>query len=266
MSASLARLRKALGDELFIRAQGAMMPTPRALRLAPGIRVALAQLDETLTEHTPFDPKASKHTFTLASTDYTSFVLAAPLARMLGTLAPNVDLRIVGYDKNDIPELLLRGAIDVALGTFRPPPDRAVRKALYIERFVGLARRHHPALRRGRMSVEAWLAAPHALVSVRRDARGAVDDALAARGLKRRTALVLPHMLVLPRILQTSDLVASVPARLADEVAGVELTAFELPIAVPSWTVEMLWTPATRKDRAAAWLRARIVEVASRLT
>ena len=47
-SAALARLRKALGDELFVYAGGVMQPTPAARRLAPGLRAALAQLREPL--------------------------------------------------------------------------------------------------------------------------------------------------------------------------------------------------------------------------
>jgi len=256
MSAALARLRRALGDELFVRARGAMLPTPRALALAPGVSRALADLRQTLRSETRFDPRTTARTFYIASTDYTSFVIAPPLQRDVAVSAPKVDLRFVGYDKDDIPELVDRGAIDLAFGTFRPPPARAVHQKLCAERFVGLARKGHPLLRRRKIDVASWAAASHALVSVRRDARGAVDDTLAGHGLSRRVALVLPHMLALPRILETTDLVATVPERIALHSAGASLRPFELPIDVPPWNIEMLWNPASRRDAAHAWLRA----------
>ncbi len=48
MSAALGRLRKRIGDQLFIRVRGEMRPTPKATELAPGLLAALGQLRRTL--------------------------------------------------------------------------------------------------------------------------------------------------------------------------------------------------------------------------
>ena len=85
-----------------------------------------------------------------------------------------------------------------------------------------------------------------------------MDEALAERGLKRRVALTLPHAMVLPAVLEGSDLVAALPSRLADRLQTAGLQHFELPVAIEPWTVSMLWPPTARNDRAAAWLRATI--------
>ncbi len=262
MSGALARLRLLLRDELFVRAAGAMQPTPKALRMSPGIQEVLAQLRTIFDEGIPFIPAETARSFTIASTDYTTFVLGAALMADIGRAAPLLDLRIVGYDKGDIPDLIDRGDIDLALGVFQPPPERAVQQFLWPERFVGLARRGHPAFRGKAMPLDAYVAAEHALVSVRRDARGEIDQALAARGLSRRIALVLPHMLALPDILGASDLVAALPERVALRVAGPRLTVFELPLPVPKWRIAMLWNPAARTDAGGMWLRARVAAAA----
>lgn len=262
VSAALARLRVLFGDELFVRAAGEMRPTPKALRIAPGITAALTRLRETVADAVPFSPADAKRTFTIASNDYASLVLVPGLVAALTAEAPNVDLRVIGYDKDDVPGLIDRGEIDLALGVFQTPPDRAVRQILYRERFVGIARASHPMLARGPVSLEAYAGADHALVTLRRDAVGEIDGALRQRGLSRRVALTLPHLLALPGALLAGDLVAAIPARAAAILARDGLSLFEIPLNLPAWTLEMLWNPGARSERASAWFRATVAAVA----
>ncbi len=262
MSDALRRLRVLFGDPLFVRSQGAMRPTPRARAMAPGLCTALAQLRAALGEAVPFAPAEAAATFTLASTDYTTLVLLGPLVARLRAEAPGIDLRIIGYEKDEVGVMLDRGEADLALGVFADPPPGVVRRGLFRDRFVGLARRGHPALAAGPPGAAGFAALDHALVSIRRDDRGAVDAALARAGLSRRIALVVPYMLLLPGILAASDLVAAVPARAADAAADPRLTRFALPVETPAWGVDMLWNPAARTDRGTAWLRRVIAEVA----
>jgi len=262
MSAALARLRLAFADPLFVRAGGAMQPTPRATRLAAGVARALMELRSAM-EDAPFEPLATTRTFTIASTDYTTLVILPHVMAALEREAPSVDVRIVGYDKGDVPDLLDRGEIDLALGVFPAPPDTAVRQFLCPERFVGIARSGHPLIRHGTIALIDYAMASHALVSVRRDAVGEIDLALSAQGLTRRIALTLPHMLVLPAILSGSDMVAAVPGRVATVVGGVGLQIFEIPLKLKPWRIEMLWDPRSRRDQASAWLRSRIKAAAA---
>lgn len=262
MSAALARLRRAFQDPLFVRAAGAMQPTPRALAIAPGIAAALGTLRTTFSDVLPFAPDQANRCFRIASTDYTTLVIMPPLIERLRASAPKASLQIIGYDKGDIAELIDRGDIDLALGVFQNPPERAVLRQLCSEQFVGVARHGHPAIVGGAMSLTDYVAAPHALVSVRRDARGVVDAALAARGLSRRIALVLPHMMALPGILAGSDLVAAVPTRVAT-LLGDALQTFALPIPVSGWHIQMLWNPVARSDAAHGWLRSLVAAAAA---
>lgn len=256
MSAALARLRRRTGDRLFERTGGRMVPTARATALRPGIAAGLAQLRMTLAAEVDFDPATAKRTFTLAGTDYTTALLLPPLVAWLRDNARHIDLRFSSYEKQNVPELLARGEVDLAVGAFEPLPPDAVRTQLWTERFIGVARKGHPVLRN--LTPETYAAADHALISVRRDARGRIDQELEALGLHRRVAIVLPHMLVLPPVLLASDLIATLPARIAANFRQQGLETFELPIATRSWAVEMLWRPSARTDQANRWLRHAI--------
>jgi len=261
MSAALARLRKAFGDELFLRAGDGMRPTPKASRVAPVIRRALEDLRRAVDAETPFEPSEARRSFTIASSDYTSLVLTPGLAARLRADAPAIELRVVGYDKSSLPGMLSRGEVDVAIGVFPDPPEGCVRTPLFTERFVGLARADHPALAAGPPNLERFLEWPHALVTLKRDAKGAVDEALRAIGRSRRIALTTPHMLSLPAVLMATDLIAAIPSRVAPLLAAT-LTAFAPPIALDPWEVAMLWSPEARSDAATGWLRRRVVEAA----
>lgn len=261
MSSSLARLRALFGDPLFVRAGGGLRPTPKAERLTPRVAAALAAIRLALGEEAAFDPAAAQRVFTLALTDYASAVVGPPLVARVRAEAPGVDLRVIGYQKGEVGALIAGGAADLALGVFPDPPEGCVVTPVAQDRFVGLARRGHPATE-GSLTVEAWAAFDHALVTLSRDAHGVVDAALAERGLTRRVALTLPHVLALPAILAASDLIAAAPDRLARRLCGETLTPFALPIDFPPWRLEMLWSPLARADRSAAWLRASVAAVA----
>jgi DNA-binding transcriptional LysR family regulator len=265
MSDALRRLRKLFGDELFVRAAGAMQPTPRALALSSALAPVLAQLRHTMGDQVAFSPDATAKVFTLASTDYTSLVLLPPLMSRLRLTAPGLVLHIVGYEKGALGPMLDRGEIDLAVGVFPNPPEQAVRTVLFEEGFVGVARADHAALAAGPMSLATFAALPHALVSVNTDRRGVIDDRLQTLGLSRRIALVVPYMLLLPRVLAESELIAVLPRRAANAISDARLTTFALPVATDPWTVDLLWNPAARTDRATAWLRALIAETARAL-
>lgn len=265
MSATLARLRALFGDRLFVRSHGAMQPTPLAQRLMMPIAAVLDQLRVTLDDAVAFDPAHASQRFRIASTDYTTMVLLPRVMARIEALSPGSSVEIIGYDKRDIEAMVARGDIDLAIGTFASPPPDAVQQRLLAERFVGVARAGHPAIRDGRISLDDFVKARHVLTSVRGDRRGAIDRALADAGLHRTIALVVPHMLALPPVIAGTDLIGALPSRMADRATAWGLQCFDLPVGVPAWHIEMLWNPMARSDAATAWLRAQFMWAANAL-
>lgn len=257
MSAALARLRRLFDDELFVRVGATMRPTPRAEALGPRIEEALALLRATLGADMAFDAATSTRCFTIAASDSVTLAVMPQVLSLLRREAPRVDLRIIGFDKTQVAGLLERGEADLVVGTFQRPAPRLVSTTLYRERLIGIAHRRHSLLA-GPVTVDAWLAYPHALFTLQRDMRGEIDDALARRGLSRRVALSVGHVLTLPALLAGSDLVAAVPARLAPLLEGQGIASFALPVPVDDWRVVMLSAAATRRDRAGQWLRGLV--------
>ncbi|WP_198971639.1 hypothetical protein [Xylophilus sp. ASV27] len=64
-------------------------------------------------------------------------------------------------------------------------------------------------------------------------------------------------------MLETSDMVASMPSRLARRMKGMaRVDVFDIPLELPTFDVRMLWHPRTMGSPAHEWLRALIVECA----
>lgn len=241
-----------------------MQPTPMARRLAPGLHAALDGFRMTLDAERQFDPLTTRACFTLGMTDYAIAVIAPSLAAHLAQTAPGIDLRLQAYEKSDIGALIDGGAFDLVIGSFADAPDRAVATPLLQESFIGVARTGNPALTKP-LDPPSFARLDHALFTLGRDGRGVVDDVLSALGLARRVMVTLPHLMAMPEILRSTDLVAAVPSRAAARF-GDGLITFDLDfLALSPWTLHMLWSPFARRDAAHVWLRETVVGVCKRL-
>lgn len=260
-SNALARLRSLLEDDLFVRDGRTMVPTPRAIELAEPIGRALAAAREAL-EPPSFDPSRAKRTFTLRAGDYALATILPALVDEVRRTAAGVDLRIRFVEKDRVFELLDDGRIDIALGVFADAGKRFDLRTVFEEHFLCLMRRGHPLLEAG-LTIESYAAASHVLVTERGDEHGAVDDALAGFGLKRRIALTVPNVLVIGRVLLTSDLVATTGARLAQTfAANAGLVVAQPPVAMPPWQMHLISSRRRQRDAGLAWL-LRTVERAA---
>src|SRR5882757_4693306 len=144
ISHALTRLRHMLKDDLFIRSPKGMVPTPRAEQLALPVRTALDGLQHSL-EPTQFDPFTATITFRVAVDNYAAVVLVGPLAARITKIAPGVTLEFRPSGTLDILDLLDRGELDLAIGSFPEPGERFSHLSLLQDGFVALLRKDHPA-------------------------------------------------------------------------------------------------------------------------
>ena len=69
MSSALGRLRAQFGDPLFVKTRSGMLPTPRALELAPTLTEALAMVRGAMGKREAFDPASSSRSLRVYMTD-----------------------------------------------------------------------------------------------------------------------------------------------------------------------------------------------------
>lgn len=264
LSHALARLREALGDELFTRTPTGMRPTPFALTIAAQIQAALAQIDRALASRS-FDPATSSRTFTIGANDYVQFVVLPRLISRLSRVAPGVRLVARGFGDRLPLEPLERGDFDVVIGLFDRIPAALTTETLFSDRFVCLARRSHPALRGG-LTLREYAESRHVLVSPQGGGfQGLIDEELAARGVNRRVMYSIQQFLVATLVVAESELLVTTPERVARLVARLSsLRVTELPVALVGFDVKQVSHARSSEDAGAAWLRAEIASVARR--
>lgn len=90
---------------------------------------------------------------------------------------------------------------------------------------------------------------------------GVTDIALAAIGRQRRVTLAVNSFLVLPQILNASDLMAVVPERLANLAVG--LTRMAPPLAIAGFSNTLVWHERSHRDPGHRWLRALLLDTLS---
>jgi DNA-binding transcriptional LysR family regulator len=273
VSNALKRLRESLGDELVKRSGYGVEATPAALALWPTVRDALAQLRESLAPG-GFDPATAGNAFVLAMADATAAKLVPGLVEVLEKEAPGVNLRIVPLTTRDPRALLESGSADLAIGHFpgviaeltaihlRETSPRFLHQRLYDGEYVVVMRRDHP-LAQQPLTLDAYCAARHLLVSFSGRPYGFVDEALTALSRQRRIVLTVNQFFTAGRVVATTDLLTVLPRHFV-EVTGIEpaLTLRELPLAVPAVHVDSLWHRQSAHSSAHRWLRAAVERAA----
>jgi DNA-binding transcriptional LysR family regulator len=262
VSMSLAKLRKHFGDPLFVRTSNGMEPTTQAAEMIQLLQRAEDFLQMALQRDAAFDPQHSDRVFRLYSTDIAQVALMPKLTQRLGEVAPSVrvDLR---WNSDSTPRLLETGDADVAIGLTLPMSAGFCRRSLFREKLVCAVRRNHPRIG-NRLSMDELQNEAHLAAAIVGAGHGALDRALASKGIHRRVALIMPTLLGIESVLASTDCVAILPGKLAEYVARHEnIKILDLPFPSPSYAVVLHWHGRYTHDPALRWLRNLIAELFS---
>lgn len=276
VSHALGRLRQALGDELFVPGEGGMMPTARALELAPGIRDGLGRIEETILGR-PFEPATSTRTFRIAASDFSTCHALVPFIRRMERLAPQIELKIFPYNRLDVVRQLDEGRLDLVVGWFGEIPGRMRRAVVLTDEEALAVRTGHPLAGRP-VTREEIFAFPFVVVEMTGSEEPGTDGFMDDRGVWRRVwidrllvetddcdsvghvAVSLPHYAAVADILVATDMVATLPSRLARRWADEgRLALLEMPHAPLQGSVDLMWHQRGEGDAALRWLVREII-------
>jgi DNA-binding transcriptional LysR family regulator len=262
VSNALARLRGVLGDALFVRTPSGMEPTPFARGVAEPVRQALALLDSALAHGPGFEPGSATRSFRFYMSDLGQVEFLPPLVERVQRLAPGVRLEAVSFDLEHIPDALGSGALDLAMGFLPALGPPVQRKFLFRDPYVCLMRAGHPAS--ASFTRKKFVEASHVLVTYRGGGHRVIEEALERAGVARRIALRVPHFTVVPMVLERTDLILTLPARVGRvyESRG-RLKQLPVPIPIVPAEVAVHWHERFDADPGNRWLREQIIELFS---
>lgn len=260
-SAALNRLRAAFGDPLLVRAGNRMLPTPLANELHQRIARILEDLSLALGAVSRFDPNSTRRRFRIGATDYTAQVVLPKVAATLRIEAPHSTLEIFPSDVGGGSSLITRELDLLIADRWQLREERSL-DLLFAETFVSMAHCDHPRLPPV-VDLDAFVAEDHALVSWNGTADGSVDAALRKLGRNRRVALTLPYFLAAANLVAHTDLIITVPRRIADGCAhDRRLRRFEPPLKLQGFDVVLATHSGDSADAPIAWLRGLVRQVA----
>jgi DNA-binding transcriptional LysR family regulator len=233
VSHALNRLRDLFGDELFIRRPYGLDPTARALALQPAVRSLLDAAENLLGPGEPFDPRTASATIRIGASDYNCSLLIPDLLARIRALAPGMVVSVRPLVRRQAAEALAAGDLDIAIGYFWGRTPGLTVEPLFEEDYAAVLRKDHRALQKNNLTLAAYLGADHILVSYDGDVRGVVDATLANMGKSRRVAATVPFFLSAFAMVARTDLIVTVPSRVAVAYAprfGLTFTTPPLPI------------------------------------
>ena len=256
VSSALGRLRTSLGDELFLRTQHGMAPTPYALQLAEPVATSLDGLQQALNVRASFNPSTSQRSFTLAMTDVGEMYFLPVLMDALAQSAPGVTLNVVAVTSASLGADMASGRTDLALGLLPQLQAGFFQQALFRQPYVCLMRKAHPLAAAPQLTLHDFAAASHVRVIAAGTGHGRVDEALERQGLQRRIRLTVPHYVALGDVLQHANLIAVVPERFAQCIAKpFDLVMRDLPIKLEDSAIQQCWHGRLHRDPGHQWLR-----------
>lgn len=264
VSNALARLRRRFDDPLFVRGTRGMDPSPFARALAAPVHQALALIEAALAQRAGFDPGSSTRTFRFYMSDIGEVFFLPPLVERVRRAAPGVRLEAAAVPLAQIAASLASGELDLAVG-FLPGLSGAVRsRRLFRDPYVCLMRADRSGAGR-RLTRRQFAQASHALVSSPGSGHQVIEQALERHGLARRIALRVPHFTVVPQVLERTDLLLTIPLRIARVFEkGGRLRALRLPFPIPAADVGVHWHERFDRDPGNRWLRELLVELFAR--
>jgi len=259
-SALLARLRELFGDALLLRGAREMLPTPRALELLGPVKRVLDEIDILVQPRAAFAPASAVHTFTLSASDYVEYALLPPLVDYVETNAPGVRLAVRPLDLPAMERQMANGEVDLCITGLQNAPPGLHTRPLYTERIVSVVRREHPGVG-AHLTLDTFCSLEHIVASVTGGFSARIDAALAAHGRERRARLAVPYFLLVPEIVAHSDMISTLPERLARGYAD-RLRVLEPPLEIPGFTVGEVWHERNQREPAQQWLREVVFELA----
>jgi DNA-binding transcriptional LysR family regulator len=266
MSRTLGRIRRATGDQILVRSGRSMLPTPYAEQVRGEVRAVVEQARGLLRPARRVDPAILERTFTLRCNDAVTDAAGPAIVAAARAVAPGVRLRLLAEAATDTEDLR-QGRVDLEIHADAAGSERPDLRSETVGHgtLAVVLRSGHPVRE---LTLEAYAACEHVLVSRRGRLRDRVDERLEAHGLARDVVVCVPSSAAAFRLAARSDLLVAVPAVLTtgdagDELGPAGLRAAALPpeLAPDPAEVAMTWHRRYDGDGGHAWLRTLVREV-----
>ncbi len=254
MSRALARLRMLLDDELLVSSGRGLDLTPRAKALIDPLHDVLSSIEQLV--HVPeFNPANVSAEIRLAMLDMEMLLYVPRLVARVRKEAPGLKIRILQMIGGDF-SVLDNNIADYVMTALDSSGARYHRRRLFSDHHVTVCR---PSLARrmnNKLDINNFVELDHGLVSPEGRGEGLVDRALKQLGLERKVVLHIPHFLLVPHVCKTSDILFTIPSKIASQVNNTPKVAImKPPLETTNANFYLYWHARHHHDPLHVWLR-----------
>lgn len=259
VSASLSKMRSLFNDELYTHSGGRMTPTARATQLVEPMRDVCSQIETRILKTETFDPLLNSREFKIAASDVAEVIYYPALVLEASSFFGQVALRTVELPQIRLQAEMLAGRIDVALGNY---PDITTSefhfRSLDRLKFVCVCGMNSK-FGDQKISMADYVNAFHVEVSAPQRSKSVLEHRLQSLGIQRKVALATPHYLSLPYLLGDTEMIATVPDKLAHKLLDSgRVRSLQLPFVSPVSEICVYWSKFVHNDAGNRWLRTML--------
>lgn len=260
VSYTIERLRRAFGDPLFVRQGNRVTETEKCRDLVSQAREIVNRM-HAIAAPADFDPSTAEGAVTLSCNHHERFLLVPAYIAALRQAAPRVVLNLLESAVSG-KQQLRENAADIVLGPVRILGEGYFRRHIFSDHYSCLMDRANP-LAKGELTLDRYQLAAHVTVTYNGQWQALYFEALRTRDIVLKPQLTLPSHDSLELMIAGTDLVATIPNRLASAYRD-RLAVRRFPIHIPI-EIDMYWTERTHRSGLHRWARQLLADVAKTL-
>ena len=259
MSRTLAKLRQQLDDELLVRTDTGLALTPRAESLVTPLQKILGDIGAFI-DPPKFDPQLLNGAIDIATVDMEMTLILPKLVAQVKKQAPGLNLRILDFIGGDF-SVLDNAQADFVISALGSAGIRYHRRLLFSDPHVVVLNKRLWKSLGQTLTLKNFTEMEHGLVSIEGHGEGHVDRSLGRLGLQRRVSLHIPHFFLVPKICMASDLIFTVPGKIAKtfrQEKGIVVT--RPPLDLNDANFYTYWHSRNHKNPLHVWFRKMIFD------
>lgn len=257
-SYNLKRLRQLLDDPLFERQGHNMVPSLRALEIAPYVNQILSIIQQDILPQSEFDYASYQGVYKIGLSDYAEQIFGPALFDRLLEDSPHCKILFKPADSQNSLSLLENGELDLCIGVFNKLPLTISKTFLYREK-------HWCIFDNSQLNTDlpiplnTYLATPQIIVTANEDLTSKVDKTLHKMGVERNVVLGTTRFLTVRRMLSGRQQLAVIAEMVGrSDLIQDQLTLCPPPIDIPDFDVDMITLGRNASHPRLIWLHQKV--------
>jgi DNA-binding transcriptional LysR family regulator len=264
VSHCLKKLRTHFSDELFISTRNGMRPTRKASAMHGHVLQILQRFELCESDLELFDPMRKQTMFTVCAPESFQLLVLPHLMRSFIACGYAVTVEVRTLEKELPVDGLRDNCIDLALcfsSDFAHMPSGLTSQVLLEDDLVCVMDRAF-ALPTAAIDAQTFTSRAHVYPVSWTSDSNLVDRWLHEHGMQRQIMARANSYAAALQMVAGTDFVLTLPRRIQTLLGNEPWVAvYELPVDLPGFTLDMVWSEQASQDDANAWFREQIVKV-----